>query len=156
MEFYAGEETVPFTTAVRTPWHIWVVGVVSLLWNAIGAFDYTMTQTRNMAYLEGAGMGPDELAYLASFPAWANAAWAVGVWFCVLGSVLLLLRSRYAFPAFVASLVGIAVVTIFQFAFPAPASFNGTMALVFAIVLWAVTCGLALYSRVMAKKGVLR
>lgn len=33
-----------------TPWHLWLIGVVALLWNAMGAFDYVMTQTRNDAY----------------------------------------------------------------------------------------------------------
>ena len=38
--------------AVRaTPLHLWVIGALSLLWNCIGAFDYTMTQTHNDAYL---------------------------------------------------------------------------------------------------------
>ena len=36
----------------KTPWHLWVVGVLSLLWNMIGAFDFYMTQTHNAAYLK--------------------------------------------------------------------------------------------------------
>ena len=26
----------------RTPWHLWVVGVLSLLWNCYGGYDYLM------------------------------------------------------------------------------------------------------------------
>jgi hypothetical protein len=37
------------------------------------------------------------------------AAWAAGVWAAFIGSVLLLLRSRFAVVAFIASLVGMAV-----------------------------------------------
>ena len=36
---------------VETPWHLWVVGVVGLLWSAMGAMDFVMTQTRNESYL---------------------------------------------------------------------------------------------------------
>ena len=36
-----------------TPWHLWAVGVVALLWNAMGALDYVMTQTRNEDYMSG-------------------------------------------------------------------------------------------------------
>jgi len=31
-------------STVATPWHVWVVGIVALLWNAMGALDYTMTE----------------------------------------------------------------------------------------------------------------
>ena len=30
-------------TATKAPWHLWVVGVVTLLWNAVGIFSYMMT-----------------------------------------------------------------------------------------------------------------
>ena len=26
----------------RTPWHVWVVGIVALLWSSVGAMDYLM------------------------------------------------------------------------------------------------------------------
>ena len=29
----------------RTPWHVWLVGVLSLLWNAYGGYDFIMTNT---------------------------------------------------------------------------------------------------------------
>ncbi|AKH42355.1 hypothetical protein FHS61_000125 [Altererythrobacter atlanticus] len=138
------------------PWHLWVVGIGSLLWNAVGAVDYTLTRLRNMPYLESTGMGPEEMAYLDSFPAWADAAWAVGVWACVAGSVLLLLRSKYAFPAFVVSLLGIAALTLFRAASPAPEIFSNSGALLFSIVLWVLTCSFALYARLMTRKGILR
>ncbi len=35
----------------RRPLHLWVIGVVALLWNAMDAFDYVMTQTKNEAYM---------------------------------------------------------------------------------------------------------
>lgn len=35
-----------------TPWHLWLVGVLALLWNCIGAFDYAMTETHNTANLD--------------------------------------------------------------------------------------------------------
>jgi len=38
-----------------TPWHLWVIGVVALVWSAMGALDYVMTQTRNEAYMGDTG-----------------------------------------------------------------------------------------------------
>jgi hypothetical protein len=66
----------------KAPWHLWVVGIVSFLWNCMGAFDYSMTQLGGVEALQSAGMGAEEIAYVQSFPAWATGAWAVGVWFC--------------------------------------------------------------------------
>ena len=33
------------------PKHLWIVGILSLLWNAMSAFDYKMTQTKNESYM---------------------------------------------------------------------------------------------------------
>ena len=33
-----------------TPWHLWVVGVVSLLWNAFGGYDFIMSATQGETY----------------------------------------------------------------------------------------------------------
>ena len=47
--------------AVKTPWHLWAVGIISLLWNAFGAFDYVMTKLKNPAYM--AAFTPEQQAY---------------------------------------------------------------------------------------------
>lgn len=93
-----------------TPWHLWVVGIVGVLWNGFGATDYTMTQMGNRAWLTGQGLTEAQtdamLAYMDTYPVWGDALWAFGVWGGLLGSLLLLLRRRWAVPAFLISLVG--------------------------------------------------
>jgi len=49
-----------------TPWHIWVVGIVGILWNAGGAMDYVMTQTQNAKYMSS--FAPEQLAFFTAFP----------------------------------------------------------------------------------------
>ena len=88
---------------MRTPWHIWVVGLIALIFNAGGAFDYVMTQTRNADYL--AQFTAEELAYFESFPSWVQGSWALAVWAALLGAVLILLRSRWAGSAFAVSVI---------------------------------------------------
>ena len=102
---------------MKTPWHIWVVGILSLLWNAGGGFDYVMARTQNPAYVEmiPADFRAEFLAYLDTMPVWASAGGGVGVWGSILGSVLILLRSRHAVTAFVASLVGLAVNSVYTY-----------------------------------------
>ena len=38
-------------TTVKTPVHLWIVGALSLIWNAVGAFDYAATQYRIESYM---------------------------------------------------------------------------------------------------------
>ena len=140
----------------KVPWHLWAVGLISLLWNMIGAYDYFQTRSGNLEYLQAAGMGEVELAWLDSFPVWANGAWALGVWGAVAGSVLLLMRSRFAVHAYVVAIFGIAVTTVFQYGFPHPASVDGALTVVFSAVLWLATLGQLYYARRQSANGLLR
>lgn len=94
---------------MRTPWHLWVVGVLSLIWHAGGAFDYLMSHLRPAFYMDM--MPPGMVEYLNGYPVWATAAWAIGVWGAVLGSLLILLRSRLAVPVLWLAMVGLLVNT---------------------------------------------
>ncbi|MDO9367615.1 MAG: hypothetical protein Q7T68_03525 [Sphingopyxis sp.] len=144
------------TDAVKTPWHLWVVGVVSLLWNAVGAFDYVMTKTKNADYL--ASFTPDQQAYFASFPLWANVGWALGIWGSVLGSVLLLMRSRHAVAVFALSLAGLAVSSFYQFGmhYGDLQRMFGSFPMVFTAAIWVIAIALLVYARAMTAKGILR
>ena len=82
------------TIGTRVPRHLWVVGILALLWNGIGAFDYAATQFRWQPYMSQ--FTPEQLAYFYGFPAWATAAWAIAVWSAVIASAGLLLRRSWA------------------------------------------------------------
>lgn len=88
----------------RVPWHFWPVAAVGILWNAFGAYDYWMSKTVGEAYYRQVGMSDAQIDYMAAYPDWMTAVWAVGVWGAVLGAVLLLLRRRLALPVFMLSL----------------------------------------------------
>ena len=91
---------------VKTPWHIWVVGVVAILWNGFGCLDFTLTYAQGDAYLASMGMTEAQMAYFDAMPWWTHVAWAVGVWGGAIGGLLVLLRRRLALPVFIASFVG--------------------------------------------------
>ncbi|MGX7894430.1 hypothetical protein [Tsuneonella sp. HG222] len=143
------------------PWHLWAVGVVALLWNCIGAYDYIMSQTRNADYMRmmTEPYGYDTQAaveYFDSFPLWADTAWALGVWGAVAGSVLLLLRSRYAFHAFVVSLIGLVGANVHSLQNPLPGLSDSAMALGMTAAITAITLLLIWYARRQTAAGVLR
>lgn len=135
-----------------TPWHLWLVGIATLLFNAMGIMSYMIAKLGMMAE---AGMTPDQIAFMESYPAWATAVWAMGVWGAFAGSVLVLMRSKWAVMAMVIALCGLIGVTVVENAIiDVPADMETPPALKAAI--WAVTLFLLLYVRQMAKAGVLR
>ena len=139
----------------NTPLHLWIVGGLSALWNAFGCFDYVMTQTRNADYL--AQFTDAQRDYFQSFPPWMEAAWAIGVWGALLGSLLLLARSRWAVTAFALSLLGLAASTVYQCALASPPEDMSTGLMVaMNLVIWAVAVALLVYALRMRSRGVLR
>ncbi|WP_233355904.1 hypothetical protein [Henriciella aquimarina] len=147
-------DTMPEADGRRTPWHLWVVGVVSLLWNAMGAADYVLTQMRFEPYMSG--FSEAQLAFFYGFPTWAVVNWALGVWSAVAGSILLLVRLKWAFWAFLVSLAALIVGTIYWYGFTDAYAVTGMGAAIFNGVLVIVALLLAVYARMMAKAGVLR
>jgi len=144
----------------QTPLHLWIVGILALLWNAFGCYDYLMTRARDTEYLSGMMPGVDPnavLAWIDAFPIWAQAGWALGVWGGLAGAVLLLMRSRFAVWAFAASLIGAVLGLGYQLsgAPPLPGA-EGPMYDVMPWVIIFIAAFLLWYSWSMEKKGVLR
>lgn len=144
---------------VRTPIHVWIVGVLSLLWGCFGGYDYTMTRIRNTDYIASSMPGVDPrvaLAWVDSMPMYAQFGWGLGVWMGLLGAVLLLIRSRWAVWALGLSLAGAVLSLGYQLllAPPLPGA-TTTMSRTLPIIIIAVALGLFLYARAMEKKGVL-
>ena len=140
-------------TPRRTPWHLWVVGIAGLLWNAFGAFDYLMTQTENEAYM--GQFTPEQLEYFYGLPTWVVAFWAVAVWGGVLGTVLLLLRKRLAAPILLVSLLAMVVTSIHNFLLSEGLEVMGMVGVIFSAVIFVVALGLWLYARAMAEREIL-
>lgn len=140
--------------SARAPWHLWAVGAVSALWNGFGALDYTMTQLRNPSWM--AQMTADQIAWIENAPAIAHGSWALGVWGALVGSLLLLARSRHAVAAYIVSLAGLAVNTGYQMSAPMPSGHMDSSAmLAFHAMIWGVAIALLVYALWMRRRGVL-
>ena len=141
---------------MRTPIHLWFVGVLSLIWNAGGVVDYIGVKLNLEVYVSQ--MTPEQLAFFTDLPVWYSAAWAIGVWFSVIGSLLLLLRSRLAGGAFVISLAGLIAASVYTFIIleTSPMRDAGTFAMVFTAAIFVVLILLIIYARIMTRRGVLR
>ena len=136
------------------PWHLWVVGIVALLWNAMGAFDYMMTQTQNPEYM--AQFTPEQLEFFYGFPIWVEATWAIAIWGAILGCILLLMRKGLAAPVFLVSWLAMVVTSFHNFVLSNGLEIMGDpFSLVFTAVIFLVALALFLYARAMRSRGVL-
>lgn len=145
------------TPLVRTPWHLWVVGGLSLLWNAFGAYDFVNTVTRGEVYMREMGFDQAMIDYFNAMPTWMYVPWTLGVWGAVIGSILLVLRNRFAVIAFVLSLVGAVVSLIYGQAIDPPPLAAGQEAMGWMpYVIALIAAFLAWYAWTMRKRGVLR
>ncbi len=140
---------------VRTPWHLWVVGVFAILWNSFGCLDFTMTMIRPEAWLAQWNLTQSQLAYFEAMPGWTFVAWGVGVWGGAIGGLLLLLRRRLAFPVFAISFLGWLAGAIYAFVLSDGMEAMGSMWPMQALI-GAMCLAFIGYAQWMAKRGVLR
>lgn len=148
-------DTTAPAMAGRTPWHLWVVGVVAVLWNGFGCIDYTMTQLQGDAWLTTMGMTAAQIDYFHAMPAWTSAAWAIGVWGGLLGGLLLLLRRRWAVHVFVLSFLGWLAGAIYAFGLSDGMEAMGSM-WPMQLVIGAACLFFIWYAWTMGKRGLLR
>lgn len=144
----------PDLSTARAPWHLWVIGIISLLWNAIGAFDYIMTETKNAEYMSN--FTPEQLAFFYAIPWWAIACWAIAVWGGLLGSLLLLLRKRAAVTVFMVSFIAMLAVTVQNFLLSNGMEAMGSAGMIaMSAAVFLISPALLLYARSLRGRGVL-
>lgn len=149
-------ETIAGAPRAAAPWHMWAVGLISLLWNCYGGYDYTMSHLGGLEFFQSMGLDAEAFTWFQAMPVWATAAWAIGVWLSVIGSILLLARSRHAATAFLVSLIGAAISFAYQFTSDRPASLEGTEMVVMPVVILIAIVLQWYYARLMTAAGVLR
>lgn len=138
-------------TSAKAPWHLWVAGTLSLLWNASGAWVIMSAQS-------GAPMDMDanEIAYYAAQAPWFAAVVDVVLISAILAAIALLLRSRWAVHLYGLSVAGFVATATYD-TLQGTALFLGDQGW---LVLELVTFGLSLlqlvYAWAMRMRGVLR
>ena len=139
---------------VKAPVHLWIVGILAVLWNAMGAFDYTATQLRLDFYMSQ--FTEEQLQYFYGFPAWAKACWATAVWSSLLGSLALLWRKAFAAWLFGLAILGLAGSSVYNFFLTDGMALMGDAAAVFTAIIWIIAVLLYIYAVAMAKRRVLQ
>jgi membrane-bound acyltransferase YfiQ involved in biofilm formation len=141
---------------IKTPWHLWLVGVVAVLFNAIGVFDFVMSMTQGAAYMGSAGMTPAQIDHYQQMPAWMTAVWALGVFGAFAGSVLILLRNKLAWPVLAVSLAAFLLSVAYTYVLTDGGAIMGQQMAITSAVIAGLLALFIAYSRWMTRRGVLR
>jgi len=141
---------------LKTPRHLWLIGVIALLFNSIGVFDFVMSMARGAEYQASAGMTPDQIAHYQGMPSWMLVVWAVGVFGAFLASILLLLRRKLALPVFVLSLAAFLISLLYTYVLTNGGAVMGQQMAITSAVIAVLLVFFSWYSRFMAVQGVLR
>jgi hypothetical protein len=140
----------------KAPWHLWAVGIFAVLFNAIGVFDFVMSMARGAEYQASAGMTPEQIAHYQTMPAWMTLVWATGVFTAFAASILLLMRSKLAFPVFALSLAAFLLSLLYTYVLTDGGTVMGQQMAVTSAVIAVLLALFAWYARTMGARGVLR
>ena len=143
----AVEQSAP----VKAPWHLWVVGVLSLLWNVGGAWTFIQAQS-------GAPMDMDahEIAYFAAQAPWFVAVTDVAVVAPLLAAIAMLLRSRWAVHLYGLSVAAIVLTNAYDLAAGTALMLNDQGWLILELVTTALAILQLVYAIAMRGRGLLR
>ena len=137
-------------TAPNTPWHLWVIGGLLLIWNGMASAGYLATLFRFEPLLTN---HPEEvLAYYYAAPVWLSIMLGGSIIGGFIGSAFLLLRRKIAIPiTFIAWLCSV-VVAINDYRNPSPSS----PGVIFYIIMLIVALLLIVYMVWLSRSGVLK
>ena len=135
----------------RTPWHIWAVGILTLLWNGSGAYTIMMAQAGRLA-----NVSAEEAAYYAAQPSWFVVVTDIALVAAVAAGVALLMRRRAAVWLFGLSLSAIVVTDVYDVAVGTSRTLISQGAVVFALTIAAIAVLQLLYASTMQRRAVLK
>ena len=145
------EMTAGGMPATKAPWHLWVVGILSLLWNASGA--YVIMSAQSGATMD---MDPREVAYYAAQEPWFVAITDAVLVLAIVAAVALLLRRGWAVRLYALSLAGIVVTTVYDIAAGTALLLQDREWLILSCLTGGLAAAQLAYAIAMRKRGVLR
>jgi len=143
--------STPATPMVKAPWHLWVVAILTLLWNGSGAVTIMLAQAGRLT-----GLSADEAAYYAGQPTWFVISTDIATLAPVAAGIALLVRSQLAVWLFALSLALILVNNVYDLATGTSRALANQGAMIVTVIIAVIAILQLIYSSAMKKRGVLR
>ena len=137
--------------ALKAPWHLYLIGTLAVLWNAVGVFDFLATMTQFAPYMERFPEGARQ--YWETQPAWVFVVWAMSVFSALIGAVMILKRQALAVRVLALSATATIFAMALSYSRPAP---DADSTRVFAVCIIVVSLLILNYAFHQMKRGILR
>ena len=135
----------------KAPWHLWVVAIFALLWNAAGAWTIMMAQAGRLYDLE-----PGERTYYAAQPGWFVVLTDFTLVAAIAAALALLFRKKIAVWLFALSLGGIFITNGYEFVAATSRAFVSRAALIVTVIIILIAIMELAYASAMRRRAVLR
>jgi hypothetical protein len=143
-------------TRIKTPWHLWFIGLFFIFLNGVGVYDYFMMLGHNPAYYSSLNLGEAVFTYFTDYPISFKIFWIINLSSGLIASILLLFRNRWAVPVALICVSSLIILDVLTFGFRDRWHVFGPWLSLFDIAILLMMFGLFLYCRMMIKRGVLR
>lgn len=94
-------------SSIKPPIWFWIVSVIALIWNCMGAYHYLIQAYNTESYQEM--YTAEQLEIVANMPAWVTAAFAISVFGGVLAAIGLLIRKSWSVKLWILSLIAVLI-----------------------------------------------
>jgi hypothetical protein len=140
------------TTSTKPSTSFWIISILALIWNIMGVVAYL-----GQAYItdEALALLPEaDQAYYNNVPAWVTAAFAIAVFSGFIGTVVLLMKKKFATSLFIVSFLAVITQSIYNLFIQNYADVIGVK-MIMPLVIIVIALFLVWYSKNETKKGVL-
>lgn len=139
-----------YNAPAKAPFHLWLVGLLLVLWNAWGVALAIGVQTRQLAPIK-----PEDAAFFEAQPLWIVILADLGAVAGVAGAVSLLLLSRWALRFFLAQVALIGLTNLYEVAEGTSLLLSNSELRATTIVVAILLCAQILYAWQMKRRGIL-
>ncbi|WP_423603098.1 hypothetical protein [Sphingomonas sp. MS122] len=140
--------------AQKPPAWLYIVGIILLLWGLAGCWAFYMHVTL------GAAANPQatdwDRAYFAALPSWFTIDFAIAVGAGVLGSIALLLRSKWAVTLYWLSLIAVIIQFGYMFLATDVIAVKGVSSTFFPAFIFVMALFQVWFSSMVKRRGWLR
>lgn len=133
----------------KPPFWYWIFAVIGLAWNLLGVNQY-LQQVFKTEYLKEMYPDPTILEMVYNTPNWVMAAFAVSVFFGLLGTILLLARKKFSKILLLISFVAVLVQMTYQIFLSGSIEYYGPLGLILPVTVILISFALVR----LARKGI--
>ncbi|NNL33505.1 MAG: hypothetical protein HKO80_09900 [Flavobacteriaceae bacterium] len=132
----------------------WIIGIVALLWNAMGVLNY-LAQAYDME-MATEKLSAEQIAFMDALPAWNTALFAIAVFAGLAAALAFLMRKKLAVTLFIVSFVAAAISQVYWlFGTDAPEVFSDHQPYLMPAIIVILGLVFIWYSKKQKDAGVL-